>query len=365
MIILYISNISWNWIKQRPQFIAEELAKKHTVHVCYPIPYRGAKEYNKDHMINKHNGEISKHPFRMLPNRMSSMNPLLSFLNCKLLGTTIKKYVTKYNPDVIYLTRPEQLYAIKKNYSGIVIYDCMDDYASFISNNKLKKQFYEFEYMIMKRANIVFTSSEFLQKKLRKRYSYCAEKIHLIRNAYDGNIINIKKVECKNKSTYKLAYVGTISSWFDFKIISKSLKDFAHIEYYLYGPVEPGIQIPRHPRIHYKGILPHNRIYDSICDKDCLIMTFLLNESIEAVDPVKLYEYINFDKNILCIEYPEVERFKDFVYFYNDYDSFKSQILKMMSNSTIKYSNDQRKKFLNGNTWSKRAEIIENSLEAL
>ena len=47
------------------------------------------------------------------------------------------------------------------------------------------------------------------------------------------------------------------------------------------------------------------------------MMPFILNELIESVDPVKLYEYINFEKNIICIKYDEILRFKDFVYFYN------------------------------------------------
>ncbi len=55
-------------------------------------------------------------------------------------------------------------------------------------------------------------------------------------------------------------------------------------------------------------------------------MPFKLNDIVEAVDPVKLYEYINFNKDILTISYKEIERFSKFTYSYDGYDEFKSQL---------------------------------------
>ena len=93
-------------------------------------------------------------------------------------------------------------------------------------------------------------------------------------------------------------------------------------------------------------------------------MPFQINELILSVDPVKLYEYINFGKNILSVRYKEIERFKDFVFFYDDYASFISQIKKMKEQLSTIYNNEERIKFLQKNTWEKRASSIKDYIEA-
>ena len=41
-------------------------------------------------------------------------------------------------------------------------------------------------------------------------------------------------------------------------------------------------------------------------------MPFVINEIINAVDPVKIYEYINFNKDIIMCYYDEVRRFNKY-----------------------------------------------------
>ena len=45
--ILYLCHIDWNWIKQRPQFIAEKLVDKHEVICIFPHWYNRSKLQNR------------------------------------------------------------------------------------------------------------------------------------------------------------------------------------------------------------------------------------------------------------------------------------------------------------------------------
>lgn len=85
----------------------------------------------------------------------------------------------------------------------------------------------------------------------------------------------------------------------------------------------------------------------------------------EAVDPVKLYEYINFNKDILTISYKEIERFSKFTYSYDGYDEFKSQLKILMQSKEIKYNEKMREDFLNCNSWENRISRIEALIEKL
>ena len=84
---------------------------------------------------------------------------------------------------------------------------------------------------------------------------------------------------------------------------------------------------------------------------------------IKSVDPVKLYEYINFNKNIICLKYEEVERFEPFVYFYNNFEDFKAIINHLKENNSLKYSQTERLDFLQQNTWKERCRFIKNILD--
>ena len=45
--IVYVMNVDWNWIKQRPHFIAEGLNETHDVHVTYQHRYGRAGFQNR------------------------------------------------------------------------------------------------------------------------------------------------------------------------------------------------------------------------------------------------------------------------------------------------------------------------------
>jgi hypothetical protein len=107
------------------------------------------------------------------------------------------------------------------------------------------------------------------------------------------------------------------------------------------------------------GVVQHDQLKQYVKEVDGFIMPFYVTDLITSVDPVKLYEYINFNKNILCVKYDEINRFERYVFFYSDYKSYISQIkIMMQSNDDIKYSEEDRINFLHENTWENRVEQI-------
>jgi len=253
---------------------------------------------------------------------------------------------------------------IPNDYKGIVIYDCMDNHPAFVNDERQMEIIIRQEENLIKKANLVLVSSNHLIDILKSRYgNEIEEKINLVRNGYNGAILDqAKTVSEKKHKLYTFAYFGTISTWFNFDYILRSLEECADIQYELFGPLA-GVQIPKHERIHYHGTIEHEKLLENIKDADCLIMPFLINEIIEAVDPVKLYEYINFNKNILTCRYEEIERFEPFVYFYTGYDEFIKQILNLKKSNDVKYSNDDRETFLRENSWKCRVDTIIKTLK--
>ena len=346
--ILYLMHIDWNWIKQRPQYIEEALEKGHDITIFCPRNYR-LKEYH-----DKENVKV----FYTIP--FIRRYPGIWKIDDVRKRFKIGRMVQKIKPDVIYCTSPEFASIIQKSFKGKVVYDCMDDMLAFSKQSHLKERVRKQEEAMVERADTVFVTSERLKGILEKRYPEATRKFNLVRNGYDGKIVEIDSH--KKNEIYTFCYFGTISHWFNFDYILKSLNDFPSIQYKLIGPVEAGTNIPQHERIVYLSPVKHDELFEVTKDTDAFIMPFQLNDLILSVDPVKLYEYINFGKDILCIKYPEIERFSPFVHFYDDYESFRNNIEVMKKSDHRKYTENERLCFLSTNSWAQRADMIKDIL---
>jgi teichuronic acid biosynthesis glycosyltransferase TuaH len=354
--IVYVMNVDWNWIKQRPHFIAEGLNETHDVHVTYQ------HRYGRAGFQNRKTTGIDISPIYVIPK--GDRYTLGAKINRLIKCSSIKRLIKRTNAKCVYLTFPDQVDSIPSDYRGLVVYDCMDNHPAFIENAEKKQALVSMEQRLVRRADIVLASSANLIEKLCERYGEeTGDKIALIRNGYNGNVANIDEtVHMEKGQNHIFTYFGTVSSWFNFEYILKSLDEFPNLAYEIFGPIT-GVSIPNHERLIYRGTVEHDELQKNVENVECLIMPFVVNEIIDSVDPVKLYEYINFNKNILCCEYDEVERFSPFVHFYSDYAGYRTAIQEILSrNNTVKYSSEERIHFLTENNWKSRVQAVNKLL---
>lgn len=350
--ILYIIHIDWDWIKQRPHYIAEGLTNFFDVHILYG---RSPRRYN---MVKNSRNGLSLQAFFPIP----------FFLNIefiyKIHKIYLKKYfsyiINKYDPDYIWVTFPLLYNYLPCNLKARLIYDCMDDALGFTDDDNKKARILEMEKKLIKNSWRIFASSQNLANKLNQR-EQCSDKLVIIPNGFDGNIISVKHKIGERKKIYKIGYIGTISAWFDFESIKFTLKHLKNIEYHIIGPLTTKIKLNEYEqsKIKFYGAVKHEELYSYVQNFDCLIMPFNLNELIYSVDPVKLYEYINYNKPIISVYYKGLNRFKSFINFYSN-----KQELLTLTNDLIanrfenKYSDEERIKFLKDNTWKERVGVM-------
>lgn len=346
-------SIDWDWIKQRPHFIAEELSKNNDVLVLYQFSFRRWKLAH-----NKKNNVKTKRIF-LLP--FDGKSKLFKIINDFVGKHYIETYIKKFKPDILWISYPRQIEWINKDSNVKTVYDCMDDYFSISNNKKILEQ----ENKLLEKSNLIFVSSKKIERDLIKRNREIENKIVLIRNGFDGDVYKTKKY-VNNSREFNICYFGTINKdWFDFEIINMLINDYKNINFYLYGPITKGTVIPERKQIKYLGIMNHNEILEKCREYDAMIMPFIPNDIVMSVDPVKMYEYINLNKNIISIKYDEIERFSAFVHFYSNYIDLKNIIISLLNDNVIKYSEKSRLDFLNNNSWENRSKEINNYLVKL
>jgi glycosyltransferase involved in cell wall biosynthesis len=124
------------------------------------------------------------------------------------------------------------------------------------------------------------------------------------------------------------------------------------------GPIDL-VQTPMHARLIFRGVVPHEKLPDVLNGVQAFIMPFKVTPLVEGVDPVKLYEYLAFGKEVIAVRYPEIERFEKFVHLYTS-NEHAFTLFKKLSNKVLEQKNriNTTSEFLKQNTWSTRAAAL-------
>lgn len=88
-----------------------------------------------------------------------------------------------------------------------------------------------------------------------------------------------------------------------------------------------------------------------------------MSELLDTINPVKIYEYLSFNKPIIAVSNEEIEGFDANIYTYKNYEE-----LKKLCNQTLDQPFDtieQYEFFMKSNNWDNRVDKINEILEEL
>ena len=353
--ILFCINVPWQWIKQRPHFIAEGLAHEFDLTVLSPMAF------------HKYQSNETKMPvktlYRLPLERFSWIAKVSAVLQKIQLVRAAKKN------DIIWLSLADQYNLIKSHVHGKkLVYDCMDDMLEFeqYKDGSRKDSFLKAERDLFVNADVVFASSEHLKNVLIGRYGN--RDVHVVNNALRDGFSDSSKplteeISIKyNKDKKHITYIGTIDSWMDFELIMKILNQFEDVVFHLWGPIGNAI-IPKHERLVVEGSVEHDYVLSIMEKSDLLMMPFIVTKLIESVNPVKLYEYIFSGKPSMAPLYGESKPFGEYCLLYQSHQECLDMIdsLEKSGYKAVK-SKEQCESFARANTWSQRVKQMEKYL---
>lgn len=349
--ILYLCPVDWQWIKQRPQFLAEELSEAYEIHALYPY------QNNRGGLQEKQPTPVNLIPCRSLPTlggKLGFLNPVNRFWARAQAAAALNRV----KPDYLWVTMPWQLDWLPNDPNIPILYDCMDDYAAITADPTGREELLRQEKALVDRAERIFASSGNLRELLVRRHGAAPEKITLLRNGYNAKWTEQPRRKPISDGVLRIGYFGTVGRWFDFPLLLDALEALPQVEFHLYGPAERGVKIPEHPRLRCYGVIAHGEIPEKAAALDGLMMPFVPNDIVKSVDPVKLYEYIYLHKNILCVRYPEIHRFAPFVLFYDTSEEFQNRLKQLMADPAVTYTKENANTFLLRNSWRVRASEV-------
>jgi len=278
----------------------------------------------------------------------------------------------RFRPDTIWVTHPSVMDFIPRRLEEYpIIYDCMDDALAMASGENERAQWAQLEQRLVKCSTRILCSSAYLGEVLGGRYARDVRgKLSIVRNAVSAQFLascfgtrnQIKPIAGR---CCKIAYFGTVAHWLDFDILLACLAHRPNVEFHLIGPARLK-NLPRHDRLHYHGAIPHETLRDYVDQFDAFMVPFQVIPLIQAVDPVKLYEYLALGKEVISVYYPEINRFGDFVHFYKTTSEFIQWVDDLAAGKLrVKNHPDVTRAFLERNTWHTRVAQVGEFLHSL
>ncbi|MBU6257355.1 MAG: glycosyltransferase [Burkholderiales bacterium] len=344
MKILYLMHVGWHWIRQRPQVLAEMLAREHELRVMHYAIYR------RGHRSAGTSPPPGSRVLHRVPGRFKRALPVLGAIDAGWLARQVAAEIRRFQPDLVWVTHPDFEPALRAAGVPRIVYDCMDDHLAFGASNSLSLA--RDEIQLLAAAELTLFSSASLMQRVRHRapVGRCA----VVNNGVDSSLCQRAPVAvAPPDGRFRVGYFGTISHWFDWPLVLRWIEALPELEFELAGPVETAL--PRHPRIHHRGVIGHRDLADFSARCQVLAMPFKVTPLIRTVDPVKLYEYIAFDRPALAPRYAESERFEPHVDLYRDGDEALA-LLRRWAPGTMQpvLPRPSRSDFLAANTWQRR-----------
>jgi glycosyltransferase involved in cell wall biosynthesis len=352
--ILHLANVPFNTIWQRPQQIAAGLSEH--ADVVYADPNRSVVQFLRSH----HRLRPPEH----LPPRLSVFTPpamlpfarqfgLLNRLNYQIVGRRLDTFLRDrgLTPAVIVATFPDQ-YDLLDRFPGVpVVYDLMDEPYLFVRSSQ-RERYRRLHQLMLARTDLLVTSA----RVLADRYAGTVKRCVWISNGVRRELVDELRDVPPDPAIARLpgprvGYVGMISHWFDFAAVRAIAERLPGGSVVLVGPrdVEPP---PLPPNVHLTGPVPHQHLARTLAAFDIGLIPFVRSAEIDAVNPVKLYEYLAAGLRVLASDFEEIRQYRPMVSTYADPGEAARSAEGLVGPVA---DADARRLFARGHLWAEKA----------
>jgi glycosyltransferase involved in cell wall biosynthesis len=231
------------------------------------------------------------------------------------------------------------------------LYDARDDWEEFQKVGQARWYIPAVEKYVIANCDLTTAVSRPLAEKLQRLSP--DRTIQVNPNALDPKFLQLRQTfpQSKRNSQPTIGYFGHLTpSWFDWDGL-KALALFApEWRFEIIGHHAPqDLQLPAN--VQYLGPKSHAEIAQSAASWSAAIIPFRLGPLADAVDPIKIYEYLALGLPVVSCRMPQI---RDYPYVWTA--ETPSQFLQCLKEAlAISFDQDAVDRWLSQNLWSTRA----------
>jgi glycosyltransferase involved in cell wall biosynthesis len=248
----------------------------------------------------------------------------------------------------------------------VTVYDCVDFHTEFegLVNPTVVGNM---EREIACHSRLVFATSD----KLKSRMDEFHSDVRLLPNA--AEVDHFAKTQSAHVHPAladipgpRVGFIGGIGSWIDQEFIAGLAQARPNVHIVLIGPVETNVAtLERCPNVHFLGLRPYQELPQFLAGFDATLMVFRNNELSQAVNPIKVYEYLAAGKEVISTPmYEVVTKMKDLVWVAGTPDEGARALDQILAGGR-RVDDATRQAFLDRNSWASRVAEVDATLRSL
>jgi len=298
--IVCFSHLRWQFVFQRPQHVMSRLAKEGSV-IYWEEPVVTTSAARLEVRTCDASGVRVVTPH--LPEGADGTEQLRTWLDELLAaeGPDLELTTWFYTPMMLPLAR--------HLHPRCVVYDCMDELASF---RFAPPELHALESELFERADVVFTGGQALFEAKRSRHANVHAFPSSVDRAHFGQARGPQPEPADQalRSGPRLGFFGVIDERMDLALVAHVAAAHPEWSVMMVGPVVKiqESELPRAPNLHWLGGKSYDELPAYLAGWDVALMPFAINESTEFISPTKTPEYLAGGKPVVSTPIKDVVR---------------------------------------------------------
>ncbi|NLB88366.1 MAG: glycosyltransferase family 1 protein, partial [Syntrophomonadaceae bacterium] len=206
-------------------------------------------------------------------------------------------------------------------------------------------------------ADVVLATSD----KLFELASAINPNVHLVPNGCDyeyfSNLIHGRPAEIADLPGPIIGYIGVVATWVDVDLIARVADSYPDYSVVVVGPLYNVSAVPRRPNLHWLGFKPYEQLAAYVQNFDVGIVPFKSTSMTEAVNPIKMWEYMAAGIPIVTTNMPEAKKYPDVVLASETEKEFIDNIYRAILED-LPEKRARRMALAQLNSWKVRAVLI-------
>lgn len=293
--------------------------------------------------------------------------PLVNKVNSMFVVRHVRRAVKALDvkAPILWLYNPYYINLIGKFGEKLSCYYNYDEFANYVSNQRIKDMIQGYEAQLCKKVDVIFTTSR-AQCGVRQAYN---PNTHFVPNAADFELFNRALTpgieipeDIAGIPRPIVGYAGRMAAQMDVQLLRRIAETYPDFSLVLIGPDElPRSEDERAMRalknVYFLGWKKPSDLPNYMSVFDAALIPYQLVGHVLSGYPTKLHEYLAAGRSVVATAMPELRPYQDVLRIAGTNDEFVAMVAEAVKDRSPQ-AIDARVAVARENTWEKRVEEI-------